>query len=58
MGGGDQARRDDDDETSIADQFGNHSTIGKMWDEAVENTNKTVDEMVAWGANATNASRK
>ena len=58
MGGGDQARRDDDDETSIADQFGNHSTIGKMWDEAVENTNKTVDEMVAWVANATNASRK
>ena len=29
-----------------------------MWDEAVENTNKTVDEMVAWVANATNASRK
>ena len=27
-------------------------------DEAVENTNKTVDEMVAWVANATNSSRK
>ena len=53
--GGDQPRREDE---TIADQFGNHSTIGKIWDEAVENTNKTVDEMVAWVANATNSSRK